>query len=83
MAGWSLKSGDIGQSIAMVGAIVAGVFALALVWRRPDVVVYGLFFAAVTIEAGSLGSGLSLTDKIPAFKNLQTFLPLPGLIFNR
>ena len=81
-AGWSLKSGDIGQSIVMVGAIVAGVFTLALVWRRPDVVVYAVFGAAITIEAGSLGSGLSLTDKVPAFQNLQTFLPLPGLIVN-
>lgn len=82
MAGWTLKSGNISQSIAMAGAIVAGVFALALVWRAPHVVVYGLFIAAVTVEAGSLGSGLSITDKVPAFENLQTFLPLPGLILN-
>ena len=82
MAAWSLKSGDVGQAIAMAGAIVAAVFAVALVWRKPDIVVYGVFLAAVTIETGSLGSGLSLTDKLPAFQNLQTLLPLPGLILN-
>jgi O-antigen ligase len=72
----------VGQAIVMAGTIVAGVFALALVWRRPDVVVYGLFLAAVTIETDSLGSGLSLTDQVPAFQNLQAVLPLPGLIIN-
>lgn len=82
VAGWSLKSGDVGQAIMMAGAMVAGVFTLALVWRRPDIVIYGLFVAAITIETSSLGSGLSLTDKVPVFHNLQTLLPLPGLIAN-
>src|SRR5690606_19258233 len=50
--------------------------------RRPDLVVYGLFFAAVTIEKSPLGSGLSFTDMVPAFRNIQTLLPLPGLIIS-
>jgi O-antigen ligase len=82
MAVWSLKSGDVGQAIVMAGAIGGAVFAVALVWRRPDIVVYGIFLAAITIESISLGSGLSLTDQVPAFQNLQTILPLPGLILN-
>jgi O-antigen ligase len=82
MAAWSLKSGDVGQAIAMAAAIVATVFAVALVWRKPDLVVYGIFVAAITVETDSLGSGLSLTDRLPAFQNLQTLLPLPGLILN-
>jgi O-antigen ligase len=80
MAGWSLKSGDVGQSIMMAGAIVAGVLAIVLVWRRPVFVVYGLFAAAIVIEGHSLGSGLSLTDRVPAFQPLQTLLPLPGMM---
>ncbi len=80
LAGWSLQSGDIGQAIVMAGAIAMVVFTLALVWRRPDFVVYGLFASSITIESESLGSGFSLTDQIPAFHSLQTLLPLPGLI---
>ncbi len=82
VAGWTLKSGDIGQAIAMGGVLVAVVFVLALVWRRPDLVIYGLFAVAISVESEPLGSGLSLTDQIPAFHPLQTLLPLPGLVLN-
>jgi hypothetical protein len=34
------------------------------------------------VEADSLGGGLSITDRVPAFQNIQTFLPLPGMILN-
>src|SRR5690606_15362869 len=77
LAGWTLQSGEVGQAIKLAGALVLGVFAVALIWRRPDLVVYGLFFAAVTIEKSPLGSGLSFTDMVPAFRNIQTLLPLP------
>jgi O-antigen ligase len=82
VAGWSLKSGDVGQAIVMGGVITGTVFALALVWRRPDFVIYGLFAMAVAVESEPLGSGLSLTDQVPAFHPLQTLLPLPGLVLN-
>lgn len=81
-AAWVLRSGDVGQALLMAVALAAGLLGMVLVWRNPRAAVYVLFAAAVVVEVHPLGGGLSITDRIPAFHNLQTLLPLPGLILN-
>jgi hypothetical protein len=82
MSGWTLQSGDVVQGLVMAMAIAALAFAVFLIWRHPVAAVYAILVAAAAIEADPLRSGLSLTDRVPAFENIQSFLPVPGLIAN-
>ncbi len=78
--GWALTSGNVSQAVMLVAALVALPLGAAVVWRSPVVAVYGMFACAVMVESNKLGAGLSLTDRIPAFQDIQSFMPVRGVI---
>ncbi|HEX5369138.1 MAG TPA: O-antigen ligase family protein [Dehalococcoidia bacterium] len=78
--GWALTSADISQAAMLVVALLVLPLGAVLIWRSPIVALYGSFICAVMVESNRLGAGLSLTDRIPAFVDIQSFLPLRGVI---
>jgi len=53
-----------------------------MIWRWPQLGVYLLLAAAVLVEHGPLRFGLSTTDQIPVFLNLDAVTGVPGLFLN-
>jgi hypothetical protein len=73
-----LRPGAAGLTPALM--LVAGAVVAPLVWRKPQAAVYLLFALAVVVEEQPLLIGSSFTDKIPAFKDIQSLIgvrPLP------
>jgi hypothetical protein len=71
-----------GEGIVAPAVLLSGLLLLPLIWRRPQVSLYLLAAGAVVADGGSLGFGLSFTDRLPLFDSLSAILDVPGLVLN-
>ena len=71
-----------GSGLWPAAMLLGGLVLAALVWHRPAASVYLLWFCAIAVEAQPLKFGLSITDELRAFQDLQALIGVPGLAFN-